>query len=374
MKPSDIADRRLFHQRISGGRFERPEQVVRWMGAMQAQDYQHALWAVALRTRDATRTDIERAIEDRAIVLTWPMRGTIHLVAATDVRWLLERCASRPLAASKTRRRQLELDDQILGRCERLIHDALKGGQRLTRAEVMHLLQTAGIDPTGQRGYYILWSLAQTGMICFGPRRGFEQTFVLLEEWVPASQPRSRDDALSELARRYFTSHGPATLKDFAGWTGLSLTEARSGLESVRSGLVSQKNDANEYWWADTASGAPDPKAVYLLPGFDEYLLGYKDRRDVLSAEHAQKIVPGGNGVFLPTIVADGQVVGTWKRNLKQQPPEVQLSPFTDLDGLNERAADAINRFRAFAVDPRDLEDRDVSAAPSGTAPKRRRK
>jgi Winged helix DNA-binding domain len=354
MKPFDIADRRLLHQRISGGRFERPEQVVQWMGAVQAQDYQHALWAVGLRTINATRTDVEQALANRALVLTWPMRGTIHLVAAADVRWFLELCASRPLAASQTRRKQLELDDHILGRCEHLIRDALSGGARLTRAEIMKLLASTGIDPTGQRGYHILWSLAQTGLICFGPKRGKEQTFVLLEEWLPETRSLPRDQALVELTRRYFTSHGPATLKDFAGWTGLTLTEARAGLEAIRSELTNETNEGIEYWWADTVPGTPNSTGVYLLPGFDEYILGYKDRRDVLTAEHAQRVVPGGNGVFLPTIVADGQVVGTWKRDLKQKRLEVLLKPFTAQVGLHERAADAIERFRAFADQPQD--------------------
>jgi Winged helix DNA-binding domain len=354
MKPFDIATRRLLHQRISGGRFERPEQVVQWMGAMQAQDYQHALWAVGLRTVNATRTDVERAIANRAVVLTWPMRGTIHLVAAADVRWFLELCASRPLAASQTRRKQLELDDHILARCEGLIRDALSGGARLTRAELMNLLQSTGIATAGQRGYHILWSLAHAGLICFGPKRGVEQTFVLLEEWLPEARSLARNEALVELTRRYFTSHGPATLKDFAGWAGLTLTEARAGLEAIRSELAHETKGDLEYWWTDTVPGTPEESGVHLLPGFDEYILGYKDRRDVLTAEHAQKIVPGGNGVFLPTIVADGQVIGSWKRDLKPKRFEVLLNPFTAQNGLHERAADAIERFRAFADQPRD--------------------
>ena len=354
MKPSGIASRRLIQQRISGRRFERPEQVVQWMGAVQAQDYRQALWAVGLRTLRATRTDVERAIEEREIVLTWPMRGTIHLVTAADARWLLELCAPRPLAASQTRRSQLELDDRTIARAERLIRDALSGSARLTRAEIMSLLASAAIDPTGQRGYHVLWWLAQTGVICFGPKQGGDQTFVLLEEWLPETPRRSRDESLVEIAKRYFTSHGPATLKDFAGWTGLTLTEARAGLEAIRSELIEETSDGIGYYWADTVPGAPDASGVHLLPGFDEYILGYKDRRDVLTVEHAQKVVPGGNGVFLPTIVEDGQVVGTWKRDLKQKRTEVLLSPFSAQDGLHERATDAIARFRVFSDHPKE--------------------
>jgi hypothetical protein len=355
MNLNNIAHQRLFHQHIARrdfnhSRFDHPSQVVQWMGAMQAQDYNQALWAVALRTSAATQTDVEQAIAEGSIVITWPMRGTIHAVSALDVRWMLNLCAPRKLAAAGLRLKQLELDLQILSRCERLFRTALAGGQSMTRAAMLELLERSGINPAGQRGYHILWSLAQTGLICFGPKQGKEQTFVLLEEWVPNAPIKSRDDSLAELAKRYFTSHGPATVQDFAGWTGLTLRDARAGLESVQGQLVSEVRDQLEYWWADGAMNvsAASLSAVHLLPGFDEYILGYKDRRDVISVEHATRIVPGGNGVFLPMIVVDGQVVGKWKRTLKKNGVQVVLEPFLEIDSLEERVHDAVERYCAF--------------------------
>jgi Winged helix DNA-binding domain len=348
MTRKNIPHQRLLHQHIARPSFDHPSQVVQWMGAMQAQDYGQVLWAVALRTVAATQTDVEQAIAERSIVMTWPMRGTIHLVSAMDVRWILELCAPRKLAADGLRLKQLELDKEILERCGNLFRDALAGGPPLTRSAMFALLERAGISPKGQRGYHLLWHLAQSGLICFGPKEGKEQTFVLLEEWVPNAPSKSREDSLSELAKRYFTSHGPATVQDFAGWTGLTLRDARAGLEAVQGQLISESRDQLEYWWADGVMNVSAASAVHLLPGFDEYILGYKDRRDVMTVEHAMRIVPGGNGVFLPMIVVDGQVVGKWKRTLKKNGVQIVLEPFLEIDSLEERVHEAIMRYCAF--------------------------
>lgn len=352
MASAHVAHRRLLNHRIAGERFHQPSDVVRWMGAMQAQDYQQALWAIGLRTKSATLVEVEQAIANREIVQTWPMRGTLHFVAAENAKWMLEHLARRRLAVDRARQQQLELDEDILGRCGQLFHDALQGGGRLTRRGMMRLLEDAHINPAGQRGYHILGYLARTGLICLGPMQEKEQTFVLLDEWVPNARTLSREEALAELARRYFASHGPATVKDFARWAGLTLTDARAGLESAKPGLVSETVEGKQYW---TSTDAPDPdpaaldlSCAYLLPGFDEYLLGYKDRGDVLAAEHADRVVPGGNGMFLPMIVAGGQVAGTWKRIRKKSSMEVALSPFVPGGIATEQAAAAAERFSAF--------------------------
>ena len=350
MTSAEVAHRRLLNQRIAGARFGRPDEVVRWMGAMQAQDYRQALWAIGLRTTTATLADVEEAIARRAIVQTWPMRGTLHFVAAENAQWMLELLAPRRLAADRSRRRQLELDESLLARCEHLVREALQGGKRLTRSALMRLLEEARISPSGQRGYHILWYLAQIRLICLGPMRDKEQTFVLLDEWMPTARRLAREDALAELAGRYFASHGPATVDDFAGWAGLTLGDARAGFEAARAGLLVERRDAKDYWFAANAPdhAMHDTSGVYLLPGFDEYLLGYKDRGDVLAPAHAHHVAPGGNGVFFPIIVAGGQVVGTWKRALKRSGLAITLSPFTRLDVLEEHLADAARRFSDF--------------------------
>jgi hypothetical protein len=207
---TDIGRQRLSNQRIGGKGFEWPEEVVRWMGAIQAQDYAQSLWAIGLRLGSATAADVERAVAEARIVRTWPVRGTIHFVPAEDVSWMLKLSAARVLAADGRRLGQLGLDRETLQRCGRLFRDALEGGRRLSRQSMMELLEGAGIGTGGQRGYHILWFLSQAGLICPGPMQDKQQTFVLLDEWVPASRELSREEALAELAERYFASHGPA--------------------------------------------------------------------------------------------------------------------------------------------------------------------
>ena len=335
---TDIAHQRLFNQRIAGEKFQQPEEVVRWMGALQAQDYQQALWAIGLRMQSPARAAVEQAIEERKIVRTWPMRGTLHFVPAEDAQWMLKLGATRALASSKRRREQLELDEATIERARQLFENALQGGKRLTRQDMMQVLEGGGIRTEGQRGYHVLGYLAQTGVLCLGPMEDKQQTFVLLDEWVPHARQVSREEALAVFAERYFRSHGPATIQDFARWAGITLTDARAGLEAARAGLISEKIAGQMYWMA-AGQHEHSVSSVYLLPGFDEYLLGYKDRSAVLAEEHAPKIVPGGNGIFLPMLVAAGQVVGTWKRTLGKKALNVVFVPFTSLGDAEARAA-----------------------------------
>jgi hypothetical protein len=350
MTNTEIARQRLVNQRVDGEKFEGPEEVVRWLGAVQAQDYLQALWAVGLRLKSATVVNIEQAISDGKIVRTWPMRGTLHFVPSDDARWLLKLSASRMLAKDRRRLEQLGLDEEIIERCKELFYDALKGNRRLSRPEMMKLLEDAGISTQNQRGYHILWYVSQAGLLCLGPMQDKQQTFVLLDEWVPDSRELSREESLAELARRYFASHGPATVHDFAWWSGLTVAEARAGLDAVMPGLISEKVDGKEFWMTSDTPGhmAFDESSVHLLPGFDEYLLGYKDRSAVLAVEDAPRVVPGKNGVFLPTIVVGGRVVGTWKRRLKKNSIDITLSPFTHLGDSDERAIEAARSYGDF--------------------------
>ncbi len=271
----DIVRQRLWHHRIVGERFDRPADVVRWLGAVQAQDYGQAMWAVGLRTSEPRLLDVERAVAERAVVITWPMRGTIHFVPAEDARWVLRLAAPRVLAGAGLRLRQLEIDEQNMAAARRAFTSALCGGNRLTRAEMMAVLERAGVDPVGQRGYHLLRHLAQEELLCIGPGEGKQQTFVLLDEWVPDARELSREDALAELVWRYFASHGPATARDFARWTGLTLADTRRGIEANSARLTAEDHGGVEYWYApESAVVELEPDSVHLLPGFDEYLLG----------------------------------------------------------------------------------------------------
>ena len=336
---SAIAQRRLFNQHLSRATFERPGDVVHWFGAVQAQDYLGALWAVGLRMANAIEATIEQAIADRAIVRTWPMRGTLHFVAAADARWIPALLTPRIIAMSAARRRQLELDDAVLASSRELFIGALQGGKQLTRDAMYQVLEAAGISPAGGRGLHILGHLAQEGLICFGLRAGKQHTFALLDEWVPAARHLERDQALAELARRYFTSHGPATIQDFMWWSGLTMADAKAGLEMAKSHLAREVIGGRAYWlpasMLDAIGLAP---AGYLLPAYDEYTVAYTDRGAILDPAHA-RLEHSRDGILNPTIVVDGQVVGTWKRTLKNDTVTITPRPFAP---FTEHQASAI--------------------------------
>lgn len=226
-----IAHRRLRNQRIAGAGFASAGEVVAWMGAVQAQDYLGALWALGLRMETAREEAIEQAIADRTVVRSWPLRGTLHFVAPTDLRWMLALLAPRVIAGQRGRHRQLGLDQADFDRSRDLLTCALEGGRQLTRDALYEILEAAGISTAGQRGIHILWRVALDGVLCFAARQGKQQTFALLEEWVPAARMLECDEALAELAARYFTSHGPATVQDFTWWSGLTVADAKTGIE-----------------------------------------------------------------------------------------------------------------------------------------------
>lgn len=351
----EIGLHRLAAQGVTTAHGSSPAEVVAHLGAMQAQDYLGSLWGIGLRLSGTTEDVVEQAIANREIVRTWPMRGTLHFVAAADVRWMLKLMTPRVVAGSAGRHRQLELDGATFKRSEKLLVRALKGGKVRTRGDLFTMLERNRVDPSGQRGIHILSKLAQEGVLCFGPREGKQPTFVLLDDWVPESRHLERDDAIAEIARRYFRSHGPATLMDFVGWTGLKITEGRQGLEAVSGELHKEVIKGVEYWMPPSVTTPASPKGkgksstVHLLPGFDEFVLGYKDRTTVIPPAHLNKIVPGGNGMFMSTIVSRGQVAGLWKRTLKGKSARVELMPFGKLTAAELRACSRqVSRYGEF--------------------------
>lgn len=332
----DIALHRLVNLQIAGSTCASPADVVARMGAMQAQDYLGALWAVGLRSPGTTEISVEEALARREIVRTWPMRGTLHFVAPADARWMLQLLTPRIIAGSAGRHRELELDSKVFARSEKIFRNALEGNRHRTREDLMSLLDATGISTASQRGYHILGKLAMERVLCFGPRRGKQQTFVLFDEWLPNSRSLPREEALAELAMRYFSSHGPATIADFTWWSGLKLADARAGLASVSSRLESVMCEDTTYWMpAPTQTGSKS--ASFLLPGFDEYLLGYQDRRAALDPAHAKLIVPGGNGMFLSSMVRRGQIIGVWQRTLKKNAVHIETRPFSPLSATDQR-------------------------------------
>jgi len=341
-----IAQRRLRTQRLAGEGFSTPADAVRWFGAVQAQDYAGALWAVGMRTRGAVQADVERAVAERTIVRSWPLRATLHFTAPEDLRWMLACFAPRIIARAVPRLKQLELDERTLSRSAAVLGRALQGDRRLSRPNLYARLERAGISTVGGRGAHILWHCAHGGLICFATREGNQHTFALLDEWLPPAKQLAREEALAELTRRYFTSHGPATLKDFVWWSGLSVGDARLGLELNGPRLHTSTIEGVAHWHAEPTRGSVAPGHAVLLPPYDEYTVAYKERAAALDPKHA---AAARNGIFSQTILVDGRIMGLWTRQLTGDSVTVALKPFAKLPAASARAvAAAANRYGRF--------------------------
>jgi hypothetical protein len=329
-------------------------QVATWFGAMQAQDLASGKWSLGVRITDALESDVDAAFARAEVVRTWPMRGTLHVVPARDVRWMLELTGIRALNGSLARRRQLGLDDADAERACTVLENSLRAEGRLGRADCLAELRRAGIPTDGQRGYHLLGYAAHTGVICLGPPEGKEQAFVLLDAWAPDQVHLNRSDALTELAHRYFRSHGPATMRDFAGWSGLTLTDARAGVASNDGRLVARPFRGDDVWLTRALSeaidgGTPARSVAAALPGYDEFVLGYKDRGVQMRPGEFEQVVPGGNGVFRATVCLDGRVVGTWTRGIKRGEVVIDFVPLRALTAAQHaRAARAFEAYGQY--------------------------
>lgn len=337
MTSQEITKYRLANQQISVHNCKTPAEVVRHLGAMQAQDYPGALWAIGLRLPGSTQLDIEKAIADRQIVRTWPMRGTLHFVPAEDIKWMIELMTPRIFKKMASRHRQLELTEEIFEKSRQIIQKNLQGDKQITRPDMFKLLEDSGISTHDQRGAHILGTLAQRCLICFASHEGKQPTFALLSEWAPQAKSLPRDESLAKITVRYFSGHGPATIQDFVWWTGLTVADAKAGLEMVKTKLIKESIDGKEYWMPPNTQLSEPSSNLYLLPGFDEYMLGYKNRTAALDLEHSPKVAPGGNGMFLPTIVINGKIEGLWKRTIKSKKVVITPKPFLSIDKTEKR-------------------------------------
>jgi hypothetical protein len=331
MKFSDIAKLRLINQQIAGTKYKKPAEIVEWLAGIQAQVYTSAKWAIGSRLHGITDADVEQSVTDKKIIRTWLMRGTLHIVSAKDIRWMLSLLAPRIIAGTASRNRQLELDDATFSRSIAVITKVLKNETQLTRSEIGIALKKAGIDVSGQRFYHILHRASLEQIICFGPKQGNEFTFTLLDKCVPLKKLFNRDDAISEITLRYFKSRGPATLQDFTAWSGLSVTDARTGIETAQRHLLKENIDGEDYWMPEnTPTVKIKSPTAYLLAGFDEYLIAYRDRSACLDPYYGKKLIIK-NGIFNPAVVIDGHVVGAWKPVVKKDKVAIQTDLFTPL-------------------------------------------
>ncbi|MFL6467347.1 MAG: winged helix DNA-binding domain-containing protein [Pyrinomonadaceae bacterium] len=330
MNKSRIAQIRLANQQIVGTKFTEPKELVAWLGAVQAQDYGMAKWAVGLRLASATERSIEAAVDSGSIIRTHVLRPTWHFVAKDDIRWILDLTAPRVHQACAFGMRFFELDGKTLNRCSNLITRALEGGNHLTRRELMALIENKGIRTDTHRASHIMLHAELDQLVCSGTRRGKQFTYALFDERVPTTRPLHREDALAKLGERYFTSHGPAQVKDFAWWSGLTIADAISSIKMIESGLCSEKVDGDAYWMSNSLSSPIGSKCVRLLPAFDEFTVSYKDRSASITPDRL-KDVTAGHAIFKPIVVVDGHVVGVWKRTLNKACIRIEYNFFEEL-------------------------------------------
>ena len=350
MDGTPLAGWRLHNLGLSPARFARPEEVVGWLGAVQSQDYGPAKWSLGARSLGVGDAEVERAFADGAILRTHLLRPTWHFVLPEDIGWMLRLTAPRVHALNGYQYRRLGLDGAVLSRSGGLPAGALRGGIRLTRRQLGEVLERAGIATGGFRLAYLLMVAELEGILCSGGLSGRQHTYALLEERAPHARDLGHDQALAELTLRYFTSHGPATAKDFRWWSSLTAAEVEQGLEMAAPRLGQEVVDGARYWFAAAAPPAPAPSpTVHLLQAYDEYLVGYSQSRYLLDPSGTARVLTRDRPAFNHVVVLDTQVAGRWKRTLQRDAVVVQAALHAPFDHAQTRALQAAaDRLGAF--------------------------
>ena len=313
MKFTEIITARLISQQLVDPHYKKVKDLVAWMGAIQAQDYNMAKWAIGIRLPGSTEKMVEKAIEKGEIIRTHVLRPTWHFIASEDVYWLLELTGPHIQTKLKTRQKHLELTEKIIRKSHKLFEKALEGGEHLTREELMYILTKAKIIISDNRSSHLLVSAELEGIICNGAPRAKKQTYALLEKRVPRLIQLNREEALAKLAGKYFQSHGPATVQDFIWWSGLPAGDGKKALEMIKASLMAETIKKQTYWFPSSFSfRLKDKQPIYLLPAYDEFIVSYRDRTAIFEPEHHNKSI-SKNGIFYPVILKKGLATGTWR-------------------------------------------------------------
>ncbi|MDN5289521.1 MAG: winged helix DNA-binding protein [Mucilaginibacter sp.] len=347
MKDHLPASLRIYNQRINNTDFTKPEDVVKYMVAMQAQDYAGAKWAIGLRMQNISENEIEQAITNSKILRTHLLRPTWHFVSPQDIRWILALSGPRIKAASNIQYKKFELTDTLFNKTNDLLAKALSENGQLARPEILNLFQRSGIVTDDIRFTLLLMRAELDQVICNGSRVGKQFSYTLLDNCAPVTPLLKHEEALTKLAGGYFNSRGPATVHDFANWAGLTVTDATIGLENVKSQFINEVINSKTYWMPNHADDIALPKTkAYLLPAYDEFANAYKDRDALVNPQYLQE---ARRVIFDPAIVVDDQVVGTWKRTIKKNTVDVNLNLFGKLNKTQTKAIEmAIVRYQKF--------------------------
>jgi len=352
---SDIARLRLRNQRLTRPDSSTPEEIVSWLGAVQAQDYPGAKWAIGMRTRGATDAALDAAFDAGRLLRTHVMRPTWHFVPPADIRWMLALTAPRVLSTCASYFRQQELDDRVLKRSRTVLERTLRDGKHLTRPDLGVALKKGGIPCSPLRLAFVIMRAELDAVVCSGPKRGKQFTYGLLEERAPAAKPRPLDEALAELTKRYFSSHGPATLRDFVWWSGLTVKDAKKGVEMAAPTLSKETIDGLTYWFVPARvppQSASPP--LYLLPTYDECLIAYKDRGVALDGKPQPDVTKNPNfDPYSSFLVIEGRLQGTWRRTIAAKGVSIAVRTFRALGRDERRVLDAqVERYGKFMETP----------------------
>lgn len=344
---------RLRNQRLLGSPLERPEEVVAWMGAVQAQEFGPARWGVGQRMVMATDASVMQAFNEGRLLRTHILRPTWHFVHPRDIRWMLELSAPRVHVANGFSYRREGLEPKTRARGADVIARALEGGRHLTRPELAVALKNARLPCAGLALACMVMHAELEAVICSGPRRGKQFTYALLDERAPATPRRSKDEGLVELVRRYFTSHGPATIRDFTWWSGLTVGQARTGIALAGTALESAEIDGRTYWSApDIPPPGVRPPVVRLLPIYDEFLIAFRDRQWASSALSDAPVAMAPN-TFAHQVVVNGRVEGSWVQMRGSAQVEVQVTPWAPLSARIRKAVESeAGRYGRFLQTP----------------------
>lgn len=353
-----ITSYRLHNQRLSETEFTNPVDVVNWFGAVQSQDFAGAKWAIGLRAKGLSEADVEQAFAVGSILRTHVMRPTWHFVTPADIRWMLTLTAPRVRALMAYNDRQWKIDKATIKKSNTVLAKTLRGGKQLTRTDLATILQKNGINTDELRLTHLVMHAELEGIICSGARQGKQFTYALLEERAPQAKTLANDEAVVALARRYFQSHGPATLKDFLWWSGLSATDAKRGLEEIKSALEHDEVNGESYWFIPTIIKAVkgSPRA-YLLPNYDEYTVGYTKRDAIFDATHTDKLDSRGSVLAQHVILSAGQIIASWKRTLQKKSVAIESKLFVTLKQAEKKAIiQAAERYANFLNLPFSLD------------------
>lgn len=345
----EIAKYRLINQQLADTQMKSAVKsdsyrMVEWFGAIQGQEYSQTKWGLGLRLPHLSDNDIENELNEGKILRTHLLRPTWHFVSAKDIYWLLKLTAARVHVANTYMYRQLALDDKIFNRCNDILIKTLQGGNQLTRDAINEEFKKHKILAKGHRLSYIMMHAELEGIICSGARQGNQFTYALLDERVKYKKSLEKDEALAELTIRYFNSRSPATVKDFSTWSGLTMTDCKKGIEMIKPLLQKEVIENQEYLFTSNISLA-DKQAdkIYLLPIYDEFIMGYKDRSAIMALKN------NASFRYDCMIVFDGQVIGTWKRTILKNGIDLEYDFFKSLNKHQSKTFDeAVNRLSEF--------------------------